>query len=182
MRILPLGASITYGCDGTNGCKGGSNGYREELGKRLQGSEYLFTGTQTSGTMKLNHNEGHPGYTILGVQNVMGKAIDEKPNVVLLHVGTNDMNNPETPKELYKDAPKRLLNLAEKIHEKLPDTFIVVSKLIHNKRKETDDRIKTFNDKLEDEVIKPALAKKIKIKLTDMSVIQADQTVDGTHP
>ncbi|KAL5425742.1 hypothetical protein PMIN04_002356 [Paraphaeosphaeria minitans] len=62
LRILPLGDFITFGY--INGS--GSNGYREQLRKKLiaSGASVDFVGTLTSGTMPNNQNEGHPGWTI----------------------------------------------------------------------------------------------------------------------
>ena len=59
VRIMPLGASITWGTSSTDG-----NGYREELRKHLAddaGVALDFVGSQQSGTMTDRDNEGHPG-------------------------------------------------------------------------------------------------------------------------
>jgi hypothetical protein len=55
MRILPLGDSITYGYKSTNG-----NGYRGELQTLLSGSNSLFIGSVSAGTMQDNCSEYLP--------------------------------------------------------------------------------------------------------------------------
>lgn len=86
LRILPLGASITVGFRSSD-----YNGYRQHLADRLSGSNVQYVGTIRAGTMKDNWNEGHSGYTIAQVQNSDAEALSERPNVILLHVGTNDL-------------------------------------------------------------------------------------------
>lgn len=87
LRILPLGASITVGYKSKD-----YNGYRQYLLDRLSGSNVQFVGTVRSGTMKDNWNEGHSGFNIATVQGSNSEALSERPNVILLHVGTNDLD------------------------------------------------------------------------------------------
>jgi len=102
-RVLPFGDSITYGTGSTDG-----GGYRTWLqacaaqdGKAIQ-----FVGTQASGPsafagLGLNPaNEGHPGYTIAntpvpqsGITELVSTVIPATtPDIVLLHIGVNDVN------------------------------------------------------------------------------------------
>lgn len=87
LRILPLGASITVGYRSSD-----YNGYRQYLLNRLAGSNVQYVGTVRSGTMKDNWNEGHSGFNIAKVQGSNAEALSERPNIILLHVGTNDLD------------------------------------------------------------------------------------------
>jgi len=52
-----------------------------------------------------------------------------RPNVVLLHIGTNDMARPETPEEKWVDAPKRLAALLDDVLNVCPDAAVLVAKI-----------------------------------------------------
>ena len=104
LRIMPLSDSITNG-SGSND----TAGYRGFLWTLLKNAGYDvdFVGSATSnpGTvsgMDINH-EGHGGWRIDDTINHDGKGIYEMlptwcgmfeaPNVILLHLGTNDSGN-----------------------------------------------------------------------------------------
>ena len=115
--ILPLGDSITFGCgDSCVGAAGGwncdlppyttpcsacSGGYRQFLWRMLQqsasagrlGSKPVqFVGTQHNGPSDVDtHHEGHPGWQIPQIQAISKQWIATKPDIILLHLGTNDM-------------------------------------------------------------------------------------------
>ena len=117
-NILPLGDSITFGCgDSCVGSTGGwncdlppyttpcstcSGGWRQYLWRmlqqsasagRLRGAEPVqFVGTQRNGPSDVDtHHEGHPGWQIPQVQAISKQWIATSPDVILLHLGTNDM-------------------------------------------------------------------------------------------
>jgi lysophospholipase L1-like esterase len=87
MRILCLGASITFGVGSTDG-----NGYRAKLRTLLvaSGNKVHFVGTQSSGNMENNANKGYPGFRIDQVTGFAWNAYGYYPNVVCIHLGTND--------------------------------------------------------------------------------------------
>jgi alpha-L-fucosidase len=105
IRIMPLGDSITEGC-----CEGGAppigdprnGGYRDELldGLRNAGINANFVGTLRSlpahgfdadPDFDADH-EGHPGYRADQIaDNVYGWLVKTRPDIVLLHIGTNDV-------------------------------------------------------------------------------------------
>lgn len=93
LRILPLGDSITYGSGSTSG-----NGYRLELQNLLVGNTVQYVGSQHSGSMANNSNEGHPGAVITQIAKFAKLGLNQLPNVVLLMAGTNDMNVPTASK------------------------------------------------------------------------------------
>ncbi|KAK3616372.1 hypothetical protein LTR56_025995 [Elasticomyces elasticus] len=84
LRILPLGDSITQGYQSSDG-----NGYRQDLLTLLAGNNTVdYVGTLTSGTDD-NQEQGIDGATIAQIQAAVAPALALRPNVVLLHAGTN---------------------------------------------------------------------------------------------
>ncbi|MBP2329707.1 lysophospholipase L1-like esterase [Kibdelosporangium banguiense] len=90
VRIMPLGDSITAG----PGC------WRALLWDRLQRAGYTnidFVGTQTGGGCSVPHDgdhEGHGGYSATGIanQNQLPPWLQAtRPDIVLMHLGTNDL-------------------------------------------------------------------------------------------
>ncbi|KAF2177243.1 carbohydrate esterase family 3 protein [Zopfia rhizophila CBS 207.26] len=177
LRILPLGDSITFGWNGTSG----TDGYRLELSNHLSGSEFLFVGTQRSGQMADNYNEGHPGYTTSQIAGAMGPALEQRPNVILLHTGTNDLNRAETAEEPWSEAPRRLGSLIDEVLEKCPGAVVLVAKIINAKNADTEARIKTFNEAVPG-AVKQRADQGQKVAVVDQSVVGVDELVDGLHP
>ena len=91
IRIMPLGDSITYGTNST-----GTVGYRRPLYQLLVGAGYSvdFVGSQTDGSPEdfdRNH-EGHRGWRADQIRdNITGWLNSTPADVVLLHIGTNDI-------------------------------------------------------------------------------------------
>jgi lysophospholipase L1-like esterase len=92
IRIMPLGDSITYGTSST-----GTVGYRRPLYQLLTGSGYSvdFVGSQTTGfpeDFDRNH-EGHSGWRADQIRdNITGWLNSTPADVILLHIGTNDIS------------------------------------------------------------------------------------------
>lgn len=90
VRIMPLGDSITAG----PGC------WRALLWDRLQRAGYTnidFVGTQAGGGCAVAHDgdhEGHGGYSATGIANqnqLPPWLAATRPDIVLMHLGTNDL-------------------------------------------------------------------------------------------
>ncbi|KAF2466014.1 SGNH hydrolase [Lindgomyces ingoldianus] len=179
LRILPLGDSITFGYQPQH--TNGTNGYRYELANRLSGSNFLFVGTQRSGDMVDNYNEGHSGYTISQIASAVGPGLEMRPNAVLLHAGTNDLNNKVNPDEPYDEAPQRLGALIDQILGVCPDAVVLVAKIINSRTADTESRIKTFNDAIPG-VVQQRVDEGHKVMVVDQSAVGADELVDSLHP
>jgi lysophospholipase L1-like esterase len=138
--ILPLGDSITEGWMPT----GGVGGYRVELFSKavLAGKNITFVGSQTSSgapntvenqTFPKKH-EGHDGYTIdtgSGDSGISGSITDQAmsnyhPNIVLLMIGTNDVNGNID----VANAPTRLGKLIDEITTDSATALVVVASII----------------------------------------------------
>ncbi len=130
-KVLPLGDSITFGL-------GYDGGYRVEL-FRLAHSNQLgltFVGSEANGPQMVDgapfpqSHEGFSGWTIQQIYNRLfstmtpSVAMAQEPEIVLLHIGANDMyQGPE-------GASERLGTLIDDLTESLPDSLIVVSTII----------------------------------------------------
>jgi lysophospholipase L1-like esterase len=91
VKIMPLGDSITLGDKSTS-----TNGYRLTVANLFSsaGLPFDLVGSLKNGTIPDNDHEGHGGWTsgqILDAVN--GFLANANPNVVFLHIGTNDLAN-----------------------------------------------------------------------------------------
>jgi lysophospholipase L1-like esterase len=93
VSIMPLGDSITVGVgDGTNG------GYRGNLYQRLTNAGYSinFVGSQTGGSIPDPNHEGHSGWRADQIRDNIHTWLTTSPaDIVLLHIGTNDITQGE---------------------------------------------------------------------------------------
>jgi lysophospholipase L1-like esterase len=152
---MPLGDSITDGVGSSGG------GYRPELFRMTitNGQNVTFVGRQLNGpanvtvngqtkTFPKNH-EGYSGYTIdngggrTGISTLVDAAMTAgKPNIVLLMIGTNDV---DISLDLT-NAPTRLGALLDRITKDVPDALVVVAKMVPTKNDTTNTRVRTYND------------------------------------
>jgi len=136
MKILPLGNSITYGYQSTDG-----NGYRKHLlDKITTNGTAQYIGSVRSGNMTDNHNEGHPGATITQISAFSVISLALRPNLILLMAGTNDMNL-----NLSLGAPERLANLVDMCSIACPDALILLAQLTPAGTADVEARIQQFN-------------------------------------
>ncbi|MFE7131913.1 GDSL-type esterase/lipase family protein, partial [Streptomyces sp. NPDC057638] len=137
LAVMPLGDSITLGVGSTT-----RRGYRPELATHLAGaaSSLSFTGSQTDsdGT----RHEGHSGWRIDQLQaNIETWLAQAKPNIITLHIGTNDMNRDHQ----VSTAPQRLGRLLDQIHAASPDTAIVLATLVPATDPAVQARVDAYN-------------------------------------
>ncbi|MDG4802445.1 cellulose binding domain-containing protein [Micromonospora sp. WMMD980] len=125
VRVMPLGDSIT----GSPGC------WRAVLWNRLQSTGYPdvdFVGTlgpQGCGVPHDGDNEGHGGYlaTTIADQNLLpGWLAATRPDVVLMHLGTNDVWSNIAPATILAAYSK----LVDQMRVANPVTTVLVAKII----------------------------------------------------
>ena len=176
LRILPLGNSIAFGYLSPDG-----NGYRLKLLEDLIGTNFTFIGSVRSGNMTNNQNEGHPGATISQIQQFANNSLPEKPNLVLIHAGTNNMND-DPPNEPYASAPKRLGSLIDAIVAgAAPNALVLVAQIIQAGNDTVNARIATFNDAVP-EVVAQRAALGQNVEVIDFRSITPADLQDGLHP
>jgi len=125
-KILPLGDSITFGIQF-------EGAYRVELfSKAVSANKKItFVGSQMNGPTTVSgmtfprSHEGHRGFTIDQMVPFVASDAQYAPNIILLHIGTNDtyMTNPG-------GAPARLQSLVDMILAAYPNTLLVVAKIV----------------------------------------------------
>ncbi|WP_225878400.1 NPP1 family protein [Spongiactinospora rosea] len=172
LRVLPLGDSITYG----NGSSTNS-GYRGDLWAKLKAKSLDFVGSQRSGRLPDTDNEGHPGAMISEIaQKGVVAAQRWRPNVVLVHAGTNDMSHGNAG--AARDA---LAALIDDIHQAAPDATVVVADLVPSRNAAVQGRIQEFNTQIRGVVLAYILAGR-HVLLADMSAVKPGDLSDDLHP
>lgn len=141
LRVMPVGDSITVGSGGTANL----GGYRGTLYTLLQNAGYNpdFIGTQTNNSSSLTdqNHQGQGGWRIDQIDSNITAwfaAVDD-PDVILLHIGTNDFGQSyNTP-----TAKDRLDALILKMATLRPHANIIVTNLM--------ERGEPANTKIQDE-------------------------------
>jgi lysophospholipase L1-like esterase len=155
-RIMPLGDSITFGIGSTGG------GYRVDLFRRALEDQRNITfvgvvaagGSNTpngpnmvSGQPFPRSHEGFSGFSISGgaagsLAAQVDNAIDATdPNIVLLMIGTNDVNGNID----LANAPNRLGALLDQITTDAPDALLAVAQLIPITNAQANTRVQAYN-------------------------------------
>lgn len=198
LRIMPLGASITYGWLSTDG-----NGYREDLlGLLSRGGNTAvsYVGSRHNGTMSNNAVEGWPGYRIDQVLAKAAAAVPrDEPNVVLLNVGTNDCVQrwninattkhstaaPALTANATFDVGTRLRMLVDDVLAWSPNATVVMSTLILNKNNATNALVNVANAQFRS-VAADLQAAGRRVVLADMTTAAGGPNrttmADHTHP
>jgi lysophospholipase L1-like esterase len=130
IRIMPLGDSITYGTSST-----GTVGYRRPLYQLLLGADYSvdFVGSQTHGSpndFDRNH-EGHSGWRADEIRdNITGWLNSTPADVILLHIGTNDISQGQGAENPVSEIGQ-ILDLIDDWEELNTDVWVVLARIIN---------------------------------------------------
>jgi len=187
IRIMPLGDSITYDnrqADLSDPRPSSTrSGYRSHLWYMLQNANYSadFVGTQIAG-QAVNppfdpDNEGHPGWSSLDIaERTYNYMITNQPNIVLLHIGTNDHGT-------FAGDVDRILNEINYYEQASGQAVRVIVALIIDRR-DHDPIIPQFNNNLK-KVVAAHISVGDQVTLVDMyhdaHLTNADYA-DNTHP
>ncbi|TFK18661.1 lipolytic enzyme [Coprinopsis marcescibilis] len=169
---LPLGDSITFGM-GTND----GNAYRKYLKDRLRqdGIEVDYIGTVKAGNMEDNDCQGHSGATIDQISGYANTPLAQKPQVVLLKAGTNDMAQNRD----INNAPNRLITLVDKIFTASPNATVLVASLVPLSFGQANvDRYNTQVKTLVD----GKASQGQHVVFVSMSAVTTGDLADGVHP
>ena len=175
IRLMPLGDSITSGYLSSD-----NNGYRGTLYNDLKGAgnQTDFVGSLRDGTAFDPDHEGHSGYRIDQVAALLdGVLATYQPNLVTLHIGTNDMLQSYE----LSTAPNRLASMIDQIFADVPGVTIVVAQLIPNANSGVQSNINAYNSQIPGIVQARANAGK-HILMVSMSTLTTADLDDGTHP
>jgi lysophospholipase L1-like esterase len=189
ITIMPLGDSITQG-------NFDWNSYRRPLWQKLQTAGYFnvdFVGSHPSNYMGDPpnpdfdmDNEGYWGATSFGIcANLKNTLKTIKPDIVLMHVGTNDLtstgNNPgglKTPQQLLDTS----LKIIETLRSANPNVVVLMAQLIPRSG-DASNVIGQFN------ALVPAFVAAHTTTQSPLVVVDqntgfntATDAADGTHP
>ena len=157
-KIMPLGNSITYGIGSSDLAS-----YRRALFEKLINAGYGtdFVGSLETGNGAIfdNDHEGHPGWhadqpnsTIRSiVDSLNGFLRKSPPDIILLHIGTNDLGEGQDPPGLTNEV-ERILNLIDDYEYNYSREVTVFLAQIINVRSPFSERgIRTtaYNDSLQ---------------------------------
>jgi lysophospholipase L1-like esterase len=153
--VMPLGDSITDGV----GSAAPGGGYRVQLFhdavQANKGITFVGSATDPNGPTTVDgktfprRHEGHSGYTIdnsaatTGISPLVDASIaTNHPQIVLLMIGTNDVNQAVD----LANAPTRLGALLDRITNDAPNALLVVAKLTPTTNDGTNTRVSTYNN------------------------------------
>lgn len=173
LRIMPLGDSITYGVGSST-----SSSYRAALWDRLVGNSVDFVGTQRSGQLPDTDHQGHSGWTISQIAGIASGVLSTyRPNVVTLHIGTNDMNRNVD----VAAAPARLGALIDQILVAAPDATVLVATLVPANNATVQARVAEYNRQIPSVVAQRANAGK-RVRVVSMAAVTPADLADTLHP
>jgi lysophospholipase L1-like esterase len=123
LRIVGIGDSITWGYQSSDG-QGYFTTLDSNLGTVAAGctpNTYEFVGSQISGAFR---DEGYPGLTVSEIQMKVESSgtLKQRPNLILLMAGTNDMNQGADPIATVAS----LSSFIDYLFEQCPDAVILV--------------------------------------------------------
>ncbi|WP_312018774.1 SGNH/GDSL hydrolase family protein [Streptomyces sp. I05A-00742] len=175
LAVMPLGDSITHGVGSSNG-----SGYRGPLWDRLTGHAGTldFVGSERSGRLSDPDNEGHPGWEIENLSANIGTWLPAaRPNVVLVHIGTNDLHYNHG----VDTAPDRLGALIDKITSAAPDMTVLVSSLVPSADPRTRNRVDAFNTAIP-KLVAERRDRGFHVGYVDMGRLTQRDLIDKLHP
>ncbi|KAF2973166.1 hypothetical protein GQX73_g295 [Xylaria multiplex] len=183
LRVMFLGASVVRGDVSV-----GNLGFRYPLRDRLVslGNPVNFVGSQRLGAFKDNDLEAHKGNRIDQIHDHATRIVPStKPNVFVLHVGSNDC----LQKHDTANAGKRMRDLIAYLFKTSPQATVIMSTLLTNTVPKKEPCILDLNIQIRK--LASALQREGKpVVLAEMHCEQglpdrplpADISPDGTHP
>ncbi|MBE8472260.1 ricin-type beta-trefoil lectin domain protein [Streptomyces justiciae] len=175
LRVMPLGDSITWGVGSSTG-----NGYRGPLFNRLaaDGHPLDFVGTVRGGSMSDPDNEGHSGYRIDQIASLADASLTRyRPNVVTLHIGTNDLNGNYQP----STAADRLRSLVNQVTAAAPDATVLVASLVVSTSGSEEQYRAAYNQATR-QIVSDAQAAGKHVAFVDMGGLTTADLADTLHP
>jgi len=172
---MAVGDSVTAG----NGSSSG-DGYRGPLWTLLRndGDPLDFVGSQRNGVMFDPDHEGYPGQRIDNIAGLINNELAVyQPNVVLLHIGTNDMGQPYQPDTAYQ----RLGSLIDQILANDAGATVIVAQLIPNSTGWVQTNINNYNSQIPG-VVQARVNQGKKVFMVSMTSLTLSDLADGLHP
>ena len=185
VKIMPLGDSITEGWNGTEGV----GGYRTSLYSDLvnNGFHVDFVGSQKNGTGLDNDNEGHVAYSTAEIMDdVTGWLMSNPADVVLLHIGTNDIQTTQNVSLIVTKVEGILDNIDQWGSNNGRNVTVVIARIIlRSDSVSWNTTTKSYNDALQ-AMVSTRIANGHRLIMVDMEHALTYPTdliiADGVHP
>ncbi|MFC4065485.1 FG-GAP-like repeat-containing protein [Actinoplanes subglobosus] len=173
LRVMPLGDSITAGAGSSRG-----RGYREPLWYKVRNQTAFtmdFVGSQREGAVPDPQHEGHRQWKIKDIDgNVESWLTSYSPDVVLLHIGINDLDKGGDPEGASDD----LEDLLTKIFTAKPGVTVILAGLLPSAP--VAAQAARFNIAAQ-QIVADRAAAGDRIRYVEFPVT-ADQMTDRLHP
>lgn len=143
LRIMPLGDSITKG-NGSKDQKGYRNRLREKLTGRGASVDMIGSLKHPSTGMADNDHEGHSGRVLAQINEYWRLSIAARPNVVLVHAGTNNMDLEED----LEGSPAMLAAIIDGLLANAPDATVLIAPVIWANKPRMQQNTDRFNPKV----------------------------------
>ena len=129
VKILPLGNSITIGYPHT---------YRYELYRLLtaEGYDFDFVGSENDNPARYEgewdqDHEGHSGWTTLDIDELLGEWLQNyTPDIVLLHLGTNDVSAIDIGEMSLDDSEMHLRSIISKLRTSNGSVHVYLAQIL----------------------------------------------------
>jgi lysophospholipase L1-like esterase len=182
IRIMPLGDSITYGTGSTYAV-----GYRRPLYQLLSGAGHNvdFVGSQTTGFLydfDQNH-EGYRGWHANEIRDHITGWLNSNPaDVILLHIGTNDISHDDDGPAGTVAEIGQILDLIDIWETTHNQVWVVLARIINRNDSLSGDTT-TLNGLIQD-LADDLIAGGDKIVVVDMesALSYPGDLVDTLHP
>jgi lysophospholipase L1-like esterase/ribosomal protein S17E len=149
LTIMPLGDSITLGYNGSNSELGG---YRSNLETGLLSEDYAFdfVGSLHYGPYNFdNDHEGHGGWEADDIaSSIYQWLIDNPAEIVLLHIGTNDISAGENAADIAEEIELVLDEIDRYEKDTKTDIIVFLARIIN--QKEPIQNITALNSAIQD--------------------------------
>ena len=180
IRIMPLGDSITHAQ------YNGYQSYRSYLWSKLQNASYSvdFVGSNHDGSGFDNDHEGYGGYMTDDIASIVyGLLGNNPPDIILLHIGSNDVSPTQGRDSSSVAGLEDILNEIDYYEDDYNHPIRVVLATIINRR-EYHQTVRDYNRNLIN-LAQSRIANGDKITLVDMEYgagLNVNDYADATHP
>lgn len=174
LRIQPLGDSVTKGSLSSH--NNGYRGYLRNLLTKRSENGVDMIGSLRNGGMSDNDHEGHSGHFLAEIAEFYKLSIRARPNVVLIHAGTNNMDK---ERDLAK-SPDLMESIIDGVNKEAPDATILVMPVIWANDTRMQNNTDHFNGAL-DRIIKAKQDDGVHILNVPTNLTLADMA-DFKHP
>ena len=182
VRIMPLGDSITQG-------DADHDTYRRPLWKSLKGEGY---DVDFVGSLRANHrgtpprddfdrdHEGHWGWrTDEVLARIRGWVEDSEPDVILIHLGSNDVFQDEDVETTLEE----LAELIDAVRESRPEATFLLAQIIPTAMANANVGIRELNARIPElAATKSSTTSRVVVVDHFTGFDAARQTYDGVHP